>query len=85
MDWSYDGSMSREPSRIGYEIRVKGHLDPYWAAWFENWIITNLENGDALLSSLQVDQSSLHSALNKIRDLNLVLLSVVQIPPRPDE
>ena len=85
MDWSYDGSMSREPSRIGYEIRVKGQLDPYWAAWFENWMITNLENGDALPGNLQVDQSSLHSALNKIRDINLVLLSVVQIPTRLDK
>ena len=54
-------------------------MDSYWAAWFENWQITNLENGDALLSNLHADQSSLHSALNKIRDLNLILVSVMQI------
>ena len=74
--------MSTNPEKFGYEIRVKGHLDPYWVAWFESWTITNLENGDALLANVQVDQAGLHSTLNKIRNLNLVLLSVVQIPVR---
>jgi hypothetical protein len=71
--------MSINPEKFGYEIRVKGHMDSYWASWFENWMITNLEDGDASLSNLHADQSSLHSALNKIRDLNLVLVSVMQI------
>ena len=54
-------------------------MDAYWATWFENWMITNLEAGDALLINLHADQSCLHAALNKIRDLNLVLVSVRQI------
>jgi hypothetical protein len=77
--------MSIHSEKCGYEIRVKGHLDAYWAAWFEHWQITSLENGDALLSNPHADRSSLHGALNKIRDLNLVLLSVVQIQIQPDE
>ena len=60
----------------GYEIRVKDHLETYWFAWFEGWSINNLENGEVLLSRPSVDQSALHGALNKIRDLNLTLLSV---------
>jgi hypothetical protein len=76
--------MNTNPEKSGYEIRVKGHLDTYWAAWFENWSITNLENGDALLSNPRVDQAGLHSALNRIRDINLVLLSVAQVPARPN-
>ena len=60
----------------GYEIRVKDHLETYWLEWFEGWSITNLENGEVLLSKSRVDQSALHGALNKIRDLNLTLLSV---------
>lgn len=61
-----------------YEIRVRDHLDAHWYAWFEGWSITNLENGEVLLSRTNVDQSALHGTLNKIRDLNLVLISVAQ-------
>ena len=60
----------------GYEIRVKDHLDPCWWQWFEGWSLTNLENGVVLIKKSNVDQSALHGALNKIRDLNLVLISV---------
>ncbi len=59
-----------------YEIRVKNHLDPCWQDWFVGWEITNLEDGELLLTSTTADQSALHGTLNKIRDLNLTLLSV---------
>ena len=62
----------------GYEIRVRDHLEDHWAAWFEGWTITNLENGEVMLSNSDADQSALHGILNKIRDLNLTLLSVAQ-------
>ena len=60
----------------GYEIRVKDHLDPCWWQWFEGWSLTNLGDGVVLIKKSNVDQSALHGALNKIRDLNLVLISV---------
>jgi hypothetical protein len=63
----------------GYEIRIKDHLDTYWYEWFEGWTITNLECGEVLLRRCNVDPSALHGALNKIRDLNLMLLSVNRI------
>ena len=63
----------------GYEIKVRDHLSTHWFAWFEGWEITNLENGEVLLRSSSIDQSGLHGALNKIRDLNLTLLSVSRI------
>ncbi len=62
--------------RTGYEIRVKDHLDPCWWRWFEGWSLTNLNDGEVILRRSNVDQSALHGALNKIRDLNLTLLSV---------
>ncbi len=62
-----------------YEIVVQDHLDPRWLEWFEGWTITNLEDGIVALRCPRVDQSALHGALNKIRDLNLVLLSVTRI------
>jgi hypothetical protein len=70
----------RQPQPTGYEIRVRDHLETYWLEWFEGWLITNLENGEFLLKSANADQSMLHGALNKIRDLNLTLLAVRCVP-----
>jgi hypothetical protein len=63
-------------SGSAYEIRLKGHLDPCWTAYFEGWSINNLDNGEVLLRGSNIDQAGLHGILNKIRDLNLTLLSV---------
>ena len=71
--------MNSNTASIGYEIRVRDHLDPHWSAWFDGWTITNLEDGEVLLRSTNIDQSGVHGALNKIRDLNLTLISVVGI------
>jgi hypothetical protein len=63
----------------GYEIHVKDHLESYWFGWFEGWTITNLENAQVRLTCSNLDQSGLHGTLNKIRDLNLTLISVRRI------
>jgi hypothetical protein len=65
-------------TRGSYEIRVKDHLDPCWWRWFEGWTVTDLDSGEVLLRNTSVDQLALHGVLNKIRDLNLTLLSVVR-------
>lgn len=62
-----------------YEIKVKGHLEEHWSDWFEGMTVTNVENGEALLSGLLQDQSALHGVLIKIRDLGLPLVSVRQV------
>jgi len=59
-----------------YEIRVRNHLEMHWSNFFEGWAINNLEDGEVLLWNTDVDQAGLHGVLNKIRDLNLTLLSV---------
>jgi len=71
--------MKANTGDTGYEIKLKGHLDARWCAWFEGWSITNLENGEVLLKSASVDQSGLHGALDRIRDLNLTLISVKKV------
>jgi uncharacterized protein affecting Mg2+/Co2+ transport len=71
--------MNSTSASIGYEIRVRDHLDQHWSIMFEGWAITNLENGEVLLRNTKVDQSGVHGALNKIRDLNLTLISVARI------
>ena len=62
-----------------YEIRVKGHLDQRWSAWFGGMTITNEANGDAIISGSLVDQAALHSLLVKVYNLNLTLIAVSRI------
>ena len=64
---------------FSYEIRLKNHLETHWTTFFEGWSINNLENGEVLLSISSIDQAGLHGVLNKIRDLNLTLISVEKI------
>lgn len=60
----------------GYQIRVEGHLEEEWTAWFDGMSITHLENSETLLAGPVVDQSALFGLLMKINNLNLTLLSV---------
>ena len=59
-----------------YHIRVKGHLDSHWSAWFDNLTISNEANGEAILCGPLSDQAALHGMLIKIRDLGLPLLAL---------
>ena len=68
-----------------YEIRVKGHLDAHWTAWFAGLEITNLENGEAVLSGEIADQAALHGVLAKVRDLGLPLIAVACVGPDQQE
>ena len=61
-----------------YQIKVKDHLDQKWIDRFEGMEIS-YEEGITILTGYVADQSALHGLLNKIRDLNLTLLSVDQI------
>ena len=63
-------------SGTAYKIRVKGHLDARWSAWFEGLSVTNLPGGEAELEGPLADQAALHGVLLKVRDLGLPLLSV---------
>jgi hypothetical protein len=66
-----------------YEIRIKGHLDKRWAAWFEGLTITLEEDGDTLLTGPVVDQAALHGLLKRVRDLGMSLVSVSPVEPDP--
>jgi hypothetical protein len=59
-----------------YEIKIKGHLDPRWSDWFAGLQLTHLETDETLLSDLLSDQAALHGILERIRDLNIILISV---------
>ncbi len=62
-----------------YEIRVEGHLDDRWRAWFEGLTIHNEPNGEATLSGPVADQAALHGLLARIRDLNLPIVSLARL------
>lgn len=59
-----------------YEIRVKGHLDHSWAAWFDGLEIIHEPGGDTLLRGYILDQPALYGKLARIQGLGLTLLSV---------
>ena len=59
-----------------YEIKIKGHLDRYWSDSFAGLKLTYLAGDETLLSGSLPDQAALHSLLERIRDLNLALISV---------
>jgi len=68
-----------------YEIKIKGLLDPHWAEWFADLKLTHLEGDETLLSGQLPDQAALHGLLERIRDLNLTLISVnTCCPPTQD-
>jgi hypothetical protein len=64
-----------------YQLRIKGHLDSRWTAWFEGLSITREEGGDSLLTGPVADQAALHGLLKKLRDLGLTLVSVSPLDP----
>jgi len=73
----------QDPGR--YEIRVQGHLDTRWAAWFDGLTLTHGSDGITIIHGPVADQAALHGLLQKIRDLGLPLISVNHaVPGHPE-
>ena len=56
-------------------IKIKGLLDESWKEWFDGMDISH-EGDLTILSGEITDKAYLHGILNRIRDLNLKLISV---------
>ncbi len=57
------------------KIKIKGKLDKKWTDWFASLEIQNDDENTILIGEVK-DQSALHGILNRLRDLNLTLISV---------
>lgn len=62
-----------------YEIKLQGYLDTKWSEWFYGMTITHERDGATTLYGPLPDQTVLHSVLDRVRDMNLRLISVEQI------
>jgi hypothetical protein len=58
-----------------YTIIIEGQLDVRWEEWFDGMEFI-YEGENTILSGFVQDESALHGILNRIRDLNLKLVSV---------
>jgi hypothetical protein len=65
-----------------YQIIIEGFIDTSWSEWFGGLHIesSKMENGLTItrLSGILLDQAALRGLMNKIWDLNLVVLSLKQ-------
>ena len=65
-----------------YEIRLKGHLETRWAAWFDGLSLTQESDGTTVIRGSVIDQAAVHGLLSKVRDLGLPLIAVTQVDPK---
>ena len=59
-----------------YEFRVAANVSDQYSIWFDGLELARDDQGNTLLKGTIIDQAALHGVLTKIRDLNLILLSV---------
>ena len=60
------------------KIKIKGQLDSTWKDWFDGLDIITEDDHTLLLGDAR-DEAFIYGVLNKIRDLNLKLISVEKI------
>jgi hypothetical protein len=63
-----------------YQIKIKSHLDDTLAGWFDGMTVSNLEEGDTVLTGPLPDQAALQGILMQISNLGLILISVNALP-----
>lgn len=69
----------RMETNINYSLRIKGHLNERWIRWSEGLTVTQVPNGETVISGA-MDQAALYGILNRIRDLGLELIAVQRVP-----
>jgi hypothetical protein len=69
------------PERLAarYRIRIRGHLDPAWPAWFDSLTVTQADDGTTELAGPLADQAAPFGLLARLRDLGATLLLVERL------
>jgi hypothetical protein len=65
-----------------YRIEISGHLKEKWVAWLNGMVIeiTGQQGKKNTVIKVAIpDQAALRGILNKLWDLNLTLISVIQV------
>ena len=62
--------------RSCYRIRIRGHLEPAWSAWFDSLTVVQADDGTTELVGPLIDQAALFGVLARLRDLGATLLLV---------
>ena len=75
--------------RMQYQIKIQGSIDPSWSEWF-NRMEVSLETGReaapvTTFTGPVEDQAALRGILNHLWDLNLTILSVIQLEPQCEQ
>lgn len=70
---------SDRPGADDYEIRLAGHLDAHWTAWFDGLTVISESDGTTVISGPISDQAALHGLIQRVRDLGLPLISVRRV------
>ena len=71
-----------DPIRV--EIRLEGHLDQHWSAWFGGLTLGHEADGTTTLRGSVTDQAQLYGVLAQVRDLGATLLSLVPLDAGSD-
>ena len=62
-------------------IRVNGHLEERWVAWFDGLTVTAEDDGTTVIHGPVADQAALLGLLHAVRHAGLPLISVVRTDP----
>lgn len=63
-----------------YQIRIMGNLGNEWSGWLQGMqVSSSKDGGKTTITGHITDQARLRGILNKIWDLNLILISVHRI------
>jgi len=67
-----------------YQIKLQGQLDESWSTWLDGMSVRTEQDADGqtitILTGTLLDQPALYGLLSRIRDLDLLLLSVQRLP-----
>ena len=62
-----------------YQIVIKGYIDQDWADWLGKMEADYDKDGNTVLVGWIVDNSAFFGFLDRIRDLNLTIISITEL------